>query len=89
VLLLARDEAYSVLTWVVVAPLTTTIRDIPSAIALRADQDGVPQSSAVALDNLQAIRKDWLESYITRLTPERMQLVDRAILFALDIRPET
>jgi mRNA interferase MazF len=86
VLLAARDEAYSVLNWVAVAPLTTTIRDIPSAVLLSPERDGVPQRCVVALDKLQAVQKAWLDSFVTRLTPERMRLVDRAILFALGIR---
>ena len=83
VLLLARDEAYRVLTWVAVAPLTTTIRDVPSAVRLDPATDGVPRPCAVSLDNLQAIRKDWLDEPIARLRPERMAEVERALRFAL------
>jgi mRNA interferase MazF len=86
VLLLARDEAYEVLTWVVAAPLTTTIRRIPSAVVLDPKADGVPQPCAVALDNLQAVRVEWLRTSITKLSADRMAAVERALHFALGLR---
>ena len=86
VLLVARDQAYQVLTWVMVAPLTTTTRNIPTAVPLDPSRDGVPRPCVVSLDNIQAIRKDWLESVIVQLRPERMREVDAAIRFALDLR---
>jgi mRNA interferase MazF len=86
VLLLARNEAYSVLTWVIVAPLTTTTRNISTAVPLDPGADGVPRASIVSLDNIQAIRKDWLDAHIIRLRPAKMQAVDRAIHVALGLR---
>lgn len=85
VLLLARDEAYAVLTWVVVAPITTRIRDIPTAVSLEPGRDGVPEHCAVTLDNLQAIRKDWLDAPMTRLNRDRMADIERALHFALGL----
>lgn len=70
VLLLARNEAYAILTWVVVAPLTTTVRTIPTAVPLDPTADGVPQPCAVRLDNIQAIRKDWLDTLVVHLRPD-------------------
>ena len=86
VLLLARDEAYDVLTWVMVAPLTTVIRDIPTAVALDSRRYGVPEPSVVSLDSIQSIRVDWLRERITRLPPETMAAVERAIHFGLALR---
>ncbi|MGH2460520.1 MAG: type II toxin-antitoxin system PemK/MazF family toxin [Chloroflexota bacterium] len=86
VVLLARNEAYEILTWVTVAPLTTTIRDIPTAVLLDPHVDGVPRRCVVALDNLQSIRKEWLSTVVTSLPPETMRAIDRAIRFALDLR---
>lgn len=85
VLLLARDEAYAILSWVMVAPLTTTIRNIPSAVPLDPVADGVPQLSVVSLDNIQAIRKNWLDTMLVALRPVKMAAVDRAIRFALGL----
>ena len=85
VLLLARDEAYNLLTWVAVAPVTTRVRHIPSAIVLEPDSDGVLVRCAVSLDNIQAIRRSWLDSRITELRPDRMREVEAAVHFALDL----
>jgi mRNA interferase MazF len=85
VLLLARDDAYNVLTWVMVAPLTTTHRAIPTAVTLTPDDDGVPRICTAALDHIQSIRKGWLDDYITTLSADRMRDVDEAIHFALDL----
>jgi mRNA interferase MazF len=84
-LLLARDEAYDVLTWVVVAPITTTVRSIPTAIPLTPEADGVPRACAAALDNIQAIHKSWLDARITSLGADRMHQIDGAVHFALDL----
>jgi len=66
-----------------VAPLTTTMRRIPSAVPLEPAMDGVPQSCVVSLDSVQAIRKQWLDAAIVRLRPAKMSAVDRAQHFAL------
>jgi mRNA interferase MazF len=85
VLLLSRDGAYSLLTWVIVAPLTTTLWDAPTAVLLDPRYDGVPRRSVISLDNLQSIRLDRLNERITRLRLEKMQEVERAIHFALGL----
>ncbi len=85
VLLLARDEAYSVLTWIMVVPITTNVRPIPTAVALNAEVDGVPRACAAALDNIQAIHKSWLGARITNLGPDRMREIEQAVHFALDL----
>ena len=85
-LLLARNEAYSLLTWGMVAPLTTSIRAIPTAVSPDPAADGVPQPCVVSLDNIQAIRKDWLDSLIVPLHPRRMAAIERAVHFALGLQ---
>ena len=57
VLILTRDNAIDYLGGVTVAPLTTTIRSIPTEVVLTPAEDGVPQASAVNLDNIQTIQK--------------------------------
>jgi mRNA-degrading endonuclease toxin of MazEF toxin-antitoxin module len=61
------------------------VRSIPTAVALEPERDSVPRRSAVALDNLQAIRRSWLDNRITSLNPERMREVEEAAHFALDL----
>ncbi|MEK7214495.1 MAG: type II toxin-antitoxin system PemK/MazF family toxin [Chloroflexota bacterium] len=86
VLLLARDDAYSVLTAVMVAPLTTTIRRAPSLVYLAPRRDDVPEASVVILDNILSVRPSMIETLITRLSDERMAEVERAARFALGMR---
>lgn len=81
-----RSEAFEYRTEVTIAPLTTTTRSVPSLVGVTPEEDGVPQSSAINLDDLQTIPMDQLERRITTLSPERMAEVDRAIKFALALR---
>jgi mRNA interferase MazF len=43
VLILTRDSALEVLGEVTIAPITSTIRDIPSEVSLSPDRDGMPR----------------------------------------------
>ncbi len=86
VLLVARDDAYAILNWVVIAPLTTTIRLLPSTVLLTPEDDGVPQPSVVTLDQIQLVKRDRLGDLLTTLSPARMRDVDRALHFALGLR---
>lgn len=82
VLILTRDSALSFLTSVTVAPITTTIRSIPSEVILT-KADGMNTDCAVNVDNIQTIAKANLGSYITHLPFARMREVRDAITFAL------
>ena len=57
VLILTRNSAIPFLGGVTVAPVTMTIRDIPSEALLTPEEDGVPALCAVNLDNLQTVQK--------------------------------
>ncbi|MCP4164863.1 MAG: type II toxin-antitoxin system PemK/MazF family toxin [Chloroflexi bacterium] len=85
VVILTRDSAISFLTGITVAPITTTVRDIPSEVYLSADEDGVLSPSAVNLDNIQTVDKRKLGSRLTKLSSERMDEVDSALCFALGV----
>lgn len=85
VLLVSRDEAYRYLNAVVVAPLTTRVRGIASEVPLDPERDGVPRPCAANFDNLQQIRKEWLDAPIALLSPEKLAALDRALHFALGI----
>jgi len=82
VLLLSRDEAYRVRTSVTVAEVTTTIRHIPVEVPL-GREDGMPKSCVVNLDTLLTVRKELLQERICTLSLEKMQLVEKAVKFAL------
>ena len=82
--LLSRDSAYRVRAAVTVAPVTRTIRDIP--VEVRLDQhDGMPARCVVSLDDMTTLPKALIKQRITSLSPERMQQIDAAIRFALDL----
>jgi mRNA interferase MazF len=73
VLVVTRSEAIPVLNWILVAPLTRTIRGIPTEIPL--DQDhGVEIPCAASFDNLQPIRKTFLTSRIGSLPFPRHEI---------------
>jgi len=84
VLILTRDSVLEYLGEITVAPITGTIRDIPSEVFL-SKVDGMPRDCAVNCDHLQTVSKGKIGSLITSLTPAKMADVGRAIRFALDI----
>ena len=84
VLILTRTSAIRFLNEVTVAPITSTIRGIPSEVALGIE-DGMPQECAVNFDHLQTVPKSKLGRLITRLSEERMHQVVYALQFALGI----
>lgn len=84
VLLLSRDEVYRARQFVVVSPLSTRIRDVPAEVPLGIG-DGMPKPCAVNLDTLMTVAKASLTNRITALSAERMQQVEAAIRFALDL----
>lgn len=82
VLLLSRDEAYSVRELVTVAPVTTRVRRIPSEVFLNLE-DGLPKPCVVNLDTITTIAKASLRDRLTTLSAEKQKAVDSAIHFSL------
>ncbi|PYQ22602.1 MAG: PemK family transcriptional regulator [Acidobacteria bacterium] len=82
VLLLTRDSALEFLGEVTVAPVTSTIRDIPSEVVLTTE-DGMPRDCAINLDHVQTVSMGRLGAIITTLGPKRMLEVRSALLFVL------
>jgi len=82
VVILTRNSAIGFLHSVTVAPITTTVRDIPTEVCL-SRADGLLTDCAVNLDNIQTVRKANLGALITILAPARMAAVRQAISFAL------
>lgn len=82
VLILTRDSALEFLGEVTVAPITSTIRDIPSEVLLT-NADGMPRDCAVNLDHLQTVSKGRIGSLITTLSTVKMQQVRSSLMFAL------
>ena len=84
VLILTRDSVLEYLGEITVAPITSTIRNIPSEVFV-SKMDGMPRDCAVNCDHLQTVSKKKIGSLITSLTSTKMVDVGRAIRFALDI----
>lgn len=82
VLLLTRDSALEFLGEVTIAPVTSTIRAIPSEVVLTAE-DGMPRDCAVNLDHVQTVARAKLGSVITALGARKMSEVRLALLFSL------
>jgi len=85
VVLLSRDEAYSVRNAVTVAEVTSTIRNIPVEVNL-GKEDGLPKKCVINLDTIITIRKELLTERITYLASEKIDQLNKAIKFALDIK---
>jgi mRNA interferase MazF len=81
VLVLTREEAIPVLRRLTVAPLTRTIRGIPTEIRLGKD-DGLPEECVVSFDNVQAASHHSLSEPIASLSGPRMHEACRALAIA-------
>jgi mRNA interferase MazF len=83
ILILTRTSALRFLTGITIAPITSTIRNIPSEVLLTPDEDGVPNPCAVNLDNVQTVQKAQIGRVLTTLSAPRMVEVEQALCFAL------
>ncbi len=84
VLILTRNTITNILGEVTVAPITTTIRDIPSEVVI-GEQEGMSRDCAVNLDHIQTISKGKIKGVISKLPAEKMKAVSNALKFALDL----
>jgi mRNA interferase MazF len=84
VLILTRDSAIAVLNAVTVAPITSTIRSIPTEVVLT-EEDGLPDTCAANFDNLQTVPKGNIGDRISHLTTRKMKEAALAVAFALEL----
>ena len=87
VLVLTRNSAIAVLNSVTIAPITSTIRSIPTEVILTKD-DGLPNTCAANFDNIQTVPKCNVGDRIARLTARRMREAAAAVSFALGFDDE-
>jgi len=85
VVLLSRDAAYRVRTSITVGMVTRTIRGIPVEVLL-GTEDGMPDQCVVNLDDILTIPKTRLIERIITLSPQKMNAIAKAIVFALDLK---
>ena len=84
VVVLSRDAAIPRLRRALVAPCTTTIRSLPSEVALEPGDDPVPRRSAVNLDSVESVAVGVLVERLGRLADARMREICGALAIAVD-----
>ena len=85
ILVLTRNAVIPVLSAVVVAPITTTIRDIASEVRV-GRKEGLTAPSVASCDNILTVPKIRFDPRPSgALTPKGLRELDSALLFALEI----
>jgi len=82
VLVLTRDSAIGHLATVTVAPITPTIRSVPSEVILDIE-DGMKGRCAINLHNAVTVAQARLGRRVANLSATRMQEVGSALRFSL------
>jgi mRNA interferase MazF len=82
VVVLTRQSSIGHLSTVTVAPITSTVREVPSEVILDVD-DGMKGRCAVNLHNTVTISQERLGKRVTSLSNIRMQEICAALRFSL------
>src|ERR1017187_668398 len=82
VVVLTRDSAIAYLSTVTVAPITSTIRGVPSEVVL-SEEDGMKVPCAVNIHNAVTISQQRLGKRVARLDSLRMSEICAALRFSL------
>jgi mRNA interferase MazF len=82
VLLLSRPAAYRYLNKIIVAEVTTTVRDIPQEVAV-GPSEGLTEACVANLDNVHVISKKSIGGLLGALPLSREREVKRALGYAL------
>jgi mRNA interferase MazF len=77
-LVLTRQSKLHLLTWVTVAPITSTIRGITSEVRV-GPRNGLDHDSVVSCDNITTVRKDAMGETIGLLFDDQEAELARAI----------
>lgn len=81
VLVLTRPEVIPLLSTVIVAPITRTVRGAPSEVVVGVDE-GLETRSAINLDHVQTVAQSRLGGYVGSVSAETMAKVCRALAVA-------
>lgn len=84
IVILTRDAILEYLGEVTVAPITSTIRDIPSEVSLSRD-DGMKNDCVINCDHIQTVSKSKIGSLITTLSNNKLKDLRNAICFSLNL----
>jgi mRNA interferase MazF len=82
VVVLTRDSALRYLSTATVAPITSTIRGVPSEVRLD-EEDGMKAPCAVNLHNAVTVSQQRLGKRVAHLAPLRMKEICGALRFSL------
>jgi mRNA interferase MazF len=82
VVVLTRDSAIAYLSTASVAPITSTLRGVPSEVVLD-EGDGMKSPCAVNLHNVVTVSQDRLGKRLAQLSPRRMSEICAALRFSL------
>ena len=82
VVVLTRSSAIPYLSTVTIAPITSTIRGVPSEVVLD-EEDGMKARCAVNLHNAVTVSQERLGKRVAQLQPVRMNEVCAALRFSL------
>ena len=82
VVILTRNSALNFLSEVTIAPITSTVRSIPTEVIID-QQDGMKTISAINLDHIQTVSKSKIGAYISKLSDLKIDDIKPALLFAL------
>ncbi|MCY3786715.1 MAG: type II toxin-antitoxin system PemK/MazF family toxin [bacterium] len=82
-LVMSRSAAIPVLTGILAAPVSRTVRRIPTELQLGPD-DGMPTECAASFDNLRVVLKAHLTRRICVLDELRMEEACAALRIAVD-----
>jgi mRNA interferase MazF len=84
VVILTRNSILEYLGEVTIAPVTSTIRDIPSEVLL-SRSDGMHNDCAINCDHIQTVSKSNIGPMITSLSKKKLSEIRDAVNFALDL----
>jgi mRNA interferase MazF len=82
VVVLTRDSAIAYLSTVTVAPVSATIRGVPSEVLLN-EEDGMKEPCAVNLHNPVTVVQEKLGKRVAQLSSMRMHQICAALRFSL------
>jgi mRNA interferase MazF len=87
VVVLTRDTAIGYLSTVTIAPVTSSIRGVPSEVLLD-EADGVKGRCVINLHNAITVSQQRLGKRLAQLSQRRMSEVCLALSFALGCEPQ-
>ena len=82
VVILTRQEVIPLLHTVMVAPITSARRGVPSEVGLGPDE-GLKHESSANLDHVQTVEQSRLIAFVGTVSSAKMQQICRALAIAI------